>query len=125
MGGMPPKQPDLTDEEMICLSNELSVLSQILQPARLKNEELVVEVAKFLAIFPFGLRNDNSLMQAKIDGWCDDLEMYPLYAIKRALGYWRRNSMKEPSLSEVLADVKLFMGRNVLARKRILEKMRL
>ncbi|WHO71697.1 hypothetical protein [Rhizobium sp. BT03] len=92
------------------------MLEQILQPAREKGAELAVEVAKFLALFPFGLRHDPRLMQAKVNGWCEDLEGYPLYAIKRALGWWRRNSDKEPSFAQVLADVKLFMGDNVLRR---------
>lgn len=38
----------------------------ILQPARERRAELAVDVAKFLARFPFGLRPDASLMQAKV-----------------------------------------------------------
>jgi hypothetical protein len=96
------------------------VLDQILQPARERGAELAVEVAKFLSRFPFGLRHDTSLMQAKVDGWCEDLEGYPMYAIKRALGWWRRNGEKEPSFAQVLTDVKLFTGDNVLSRRQTL-----
>lgn len=122
VGGKAPARPRLSAEEMTCLSSELAVLDQILQPSHMKGVELATEVAKFLARFPFGLRHDASHMQAKVDGWCEDLEAYPLYAVKRALGYWRRNSDKEPSFAEVLADVKLFTGKNVLTRRRLLQQ---
>lgn len=85
--------------------------------------ELVTEVAKFLGRFPFGLSHDESAKQLKLDSWCEDLEMYPLYAVKRALGYWRRNSEKEPAFSQVVEDVRLFTGERVLERKRLLERM--
>jgi hypothetical protein len=79
----------------------------------------VIEVSKFLARFPFGLSHDESAKQLKLDSWCEDLETYPLYAVKRALGYWRR----KPTFSEVVADVKLFTGDKVLERKRLLERL--
>lgn len=123
VGGNPPKVPTLTAEEASSLASELAVLNLILQPAQAKGGELVAEVASFLAIWPFGLRHDGSLMQAKVDQWCTELERYPLYAIRRALGWWRRNGTKEPSLSEVLSDVRLFVGSGVMERQRMLEAM--
>jgi len=119
----PPEKPQLTPEQRSQVSFELAVLEQILAPSHTKGAELALEVYKFLARFPFGLSHDESAKQLKLDSWCEDLETYPLYAVKRALGYWRRNSEKEPTFSEVVADVKLFTGDKVLERKRLLERL--
>lgn len=123
VGGNPPGKPLLTEGERQKLNFEMAILEQILTPSHNKTAELAIEVSSFLSMFSFGLSHDESAKQLKLDGWCTELEHYPLYAIKRALGWWRRNGKKEPSFAEVLDDVKLFIGTNVLARKKLLEKL--
>lgn len=116
--------PKLKPETRTCLGSEMAVLDLIMQPAYVKSgHELSTEVASFLAMFPFGLRNDESLMAAKVNGWCSELEQYPMYAVKRALNWWKRYGKKEPSFAEVLADVKLYCGKNVYTRRAILKNL--
>jgi len=116
--------PILKAETRTLVSNELAVLDLVLQPAKLKHgPELVKEVTTFLAMFPFGTRFDALHTQAKIDGWCSGLEDMPMYAIKRALDWWKKYGKREPSFAEVLEDVKLYCGRNVLTRRKLLQEM--
>lgn len=123
VGGKAPAAPQLTVEEMTTCRSELAIVDLVTRPAHTKGAELMGDVAKFLSIWPFGLRHDASLMQAKVSEWCTELEGFPLYAIRRALDWWKRHGKEEPSLSSVLDDVKLFVGDGVLERKRLLERL--
>ena len=120
-GEKPPKAPTLSLEQQTICRFELAVLDQILSPAFHKGEELVVEVSTFFSMMPFQ-KGDESEKRLKINGWCTQLEHYPLYAIKRALGWRLKFGKKEPSFAEVLEDVKLFTGDRVLSRRRMLEQ---
>lgn len=122
VGGVTPRPPEMTEQERRTTTFEMEILEQILSPAFNKGEELVVEVSTFFAMMPYQ-KGDESEKRLKINGWCDSLEHYPLYAIKRALTWWLRFGKKEPSFSELLDDVKLFTGDNVLKRKRLLMSM--
>jgi hypothetical protein len=120
--GMKVHYPKLKPETRATICFELSILSLIMQPASVaRGGELTKEVSSFLAMFPFGLRTDATQMALKVDGWCSELERYPLYAIKLALNYWKQRSEKEPSFAEVLADVKYFCGSKVWQRRQLLQ----
>lgn len=123
VGGVPPKMPKITDSERQEVQRELAVLEVIMQPSHTKGAQLATEVTQFFTVFPFGTRTDPAFMQAKVDAWCTELETYPLYAVRRALSWWRRNGTKEPTLSEILEDVRLFVGDRVISRKRLLQKL--
>jgi hypothetical protein len=114
-----PPKPALTPAEVMTIRFELAVLDQILLPSSSRGDELVFEVSSFFAVMPFQ-KGDESEKKLKINAWCTELERHPLYAVKRALGWWRRNGKKEPSFAEVLEDVRLFTGHNVLSRQRLL-----
>lgn len=116
-------KPQLTEAEMETCRFEIAMLELITQPAFHKGHELTAEIGLFLSIWPFGIRHDAGLMGAKVNEWAADLERFPLYAIRRSFGYWKRTSKREPSFSEVLSDVRLFTGSDVLLRKRLLEQV--
>lgn len=122
--GMKVQYPVLKPETRTAILSEMAVLDVILQPAHVeRGAELTVEVTSFLAMYPFGLRNDPGLMQAKVSGWVSELENYPMYAVKKALHWWKRYGEKEPSFAEVLADVKLFCGNEVMQRRELLQNV--
>jgi hypothetical protein len=58
----------------------------------------------------------------QFSAWADDLEGYPLYAIRKAARWAWRGDNKLPSLAGFIADVKLEIGANVLSRKKLLER---
>jgi hypothetical protein len=122
--GMKVYYPTLKSETRAAITAEMQVLDLVMQPSGVaRSTELMKEVAGFLAMFPFGLRTDATQMMLKVDGWCSELERYPLYAIKRALGWWKRHGEKEPSFAEVLDDVKLFCGNGVWERRQLLKNL--
>jgi len=122
VGGNPPTPPRLTQDERTTCLFELAVLDQILAPSHTKGDELVVELSTFFSMMPFQ-KGDESEKRLKINGWCTQLEHYPLYAVKRALGWWLKFGKKEPLFAQVLEDVKLFVGDGVYGRKRMLERL--
>lgn len=116
-------KPTLTETERETCRFEVAMVKLITQPAYTRPQELTHEVGKFLAVWPFGLRHDPALMAAKVNEWCSDLEHFPMYAVKRALNWWRRNSEREPSISQVLEDCRLFTGDKVLKSLKMMESL--
>lgn len=113
-------KPALSDIQ--AAEKELAVLEQILTPSKARGDQLVKEIVGLLSIYPFGLRHDQGMNQLRIEEWCDALEGYPLYAIKRAKKWNVCGSKKEPSLAEFLDDVKLATGRDVVSRRKRLQE---
>lgn len=65
---------------------------------------------------------DQGKINAMVEVWADELEEYPLYAIRKAYKWAIRGEGKLPSLASFIRDVKLAIGSNVLARKKLLER---
>lgn len=55
--------------------------------------------------------------------WAEELEDFPLYAIRKAYKWAVRGRDKLPSLASFIGDVRLAIGTNVLTRKRLLDNL--
>jgi hypothetical protein len=116
--------PTLKPETRQAIERELAVLDLILTPAYLRNgQELLKEVAIFLAAQPFGLKHSDTEKAAKIDAYATQLERFPIYAVKRTFDWWLRHGKKEPTLSQLCDDALIFMGKNVNGRRKMLAQM--
>lgn len=120
--GAPASKPEMTPELMEIVSSRVKSLTELLVPARLRGAELEMEVAKLFAVFNV-FTGDEGKTKLQVSAWADDLEGYPLYAVRKAARWARRGESKMPSLSDFIRDVKLAVGDKVLSRKRMLEQM--
>jgi hypothetical protein len=120
VGGHPPALPSLTAEERDLLSHQVKSLSEILRPARDRGPELEIEVAKLFAAFNV-YTGDEGKLKAQVLVWCEELEEFPLFAIRKAAKWSVRGCQKLPSLAAFIADVRLAIGSGVLERARLLE----
>lgn len=118
--GAPASKPEKTPELIAEITNNLKSLSELLKPARERGGELEMEIAKLFAVFNV-FTGDEGKTKLQVSAWADDLENYPLFAIRKAAKWARQSEKKMPSLSEFLSDVRLAMGSNVLARKKLLQ----
>jgi hypothetical protein len=121
-GGQPPAPPTLTAEERHQLSQQVKPLSEILQPARERGPELEFEVGKLFAGFNV-YTGDEAKLKLQIAAWCEELEEFPLFAIRRACRWSVRGCQKLPSLAAFIADVRLAIGPGVLERRRLLGRL--
>ncbi len=53
---------------------------------------------------------DEGKLKAQVLVWCEELEEFPLYAIRRAAKWAVRGSMRLPALAAFIADVRLPAG---------------
>lgn len=116
--------PSLTSSEIADVKHEMLMLNEITKPIYAKGQggELTDIIMTMLAAFPFGLRHDESHAKAKIMAFCDECEVYPMYAVKIA-AKWAIRSGKEPTLGGFINDIKLAIGDDVLRRQKILLKL--
>jgi hypothetical protein len=96
-------------------------LSELLVPARERGADLEMEIAKLFASFNV-FTGDEGKTRLQVQVWADDLEEFPLYAIRKAAKWARRGEKKMPDLASFIKDVKLAVGTGVLERKRLLEQ---
>lgn len=121
VGFQPPARPTLTAEERQQAREELQTLSLLLGPAH-SDPTLATEVFKLFAAFNT-FTGDDLKLHAQVEVWADNLEDFPMYAIKRAIKWAIRGEKKLPPLSDFIRDVKLAVGDKVLSRKRMLEQL--
>lgn len=121
VGGKPPKGPERTPELMQAVSLSVKSLSELLAPARTRGPELEAQILKMFAAFNL-YTGDQGKLNAMVEVWADELEEYPTYAIRKAYKWAIRGGDKLPSLASFIGDVKLAIGSNVLARKRMLQQ---
>lgn len=104
------------------LSSRVRHLSEILQPARERGPELEVTIGKL-----FGAMNvytgDEGKLKAQVASWCEELQDFPLFAIRKAARWSVRGSERLPSLSAFIADVRLAMGKDVAKRAETLRQL--
>ena len=84
-------------------------LSEILRPARERSVELEFEVGKLFAAFNVWA-GDEAKLKLQIAVWCEELEEFPLYAIRKATRWSVRGCQKLPTLAAFVADVRLAIG---------------
>jgi hypothetical protein len=121
-GGHPPAKPQLTAEERSSLCQSVKSLSEILQPARERGPELEFEIGKLFAGFNV-YTGDEAKLKLQIASWCEELEEFPLYAIRKACRWSVRGCQKLPPLAAFIADVRLAIGPGVLERRRLLQRV--
>lgn len=96
-------------------------LSDLLEPARNRGPELEAQILKMFAAFNL-YTGDQGKLNAMVEVWADELEEFPMYAIRKAYKWAIRGGNKLPSLAAFIADVRLAIGTNVLARRRLLQQ---
>lgn len=122
VGGKPPAKPELTPEESSTVRDAVLSLSDILRPARDRGPELDALIAKMFAAFNI-YTGDQGKINAMVEVWADELEEFPMYAIRKAYKWAIRGGDKLPSLAAFIADVRLAIGDRVLTRKRLLQQL--
>ena len=118
-GQKPPAVPNLTAEERSVVCQSVKSLSEILQPARERGPELELVIGKLFGGFNV-YSGDEAKLKAQVMVWCEELEEFPLYAIRKAYKWAVRSEIKLPTLAGFIRDVKLAIGSDVLSRRKLL-----
>lgn len=87
----------------------------------MRRGELAETLGKLFAGFNL-FTGDAEKVSAQIEVWGEELEQYPMYAIRKAYKWAIRGSNKLPTLASFIKDVQLAIGSNVLTRKRMLQQ---
>lgn len=121
VGGRPPAAPERTPELESLVRQSVNSLSKLVQPASTRGAELDAEVAKLFAAFNI-FTGDQGKLNLQMQEWCDELEEFPLYAIRQAFRWAKRGCDRLPSIRSVIEDTRLAVGTNVLSRKQLLTR---
>ena len=112
-------EPEWTSELVAAVSLSVKFLSKLLAPAANRRPKLVVEIGKLFAGFNIFAR-DAGRMAAQVEVWLEELEEFPLHAIRKARKCAKRARLKLPP-SSFISDVRLAVGGNVLQRRNAME----
>lgn len=121
-GKHPPAPPVLSPTECATVRETLLSLSEVLAPARNRGGELELTIGKMFAGYNL-FTGDEAKLKAQIMVWAEELEGYPLYAIKKAYKWALRGDDKLPSLAQFIRDVKVAIGTETLARHKLLKQL--
>lgn len=116
------KMPALAPVERETVTMALKSLSELLAPSRNRGTELEQVVTKLFAAFNV-YTGDQAKLRAQVLVWAEELEEFPLYAIRKAYKYAVRTGDKLPVLSAFISEVRYAIGANVIVRKRWLERL--
>jgi hypothetical protein len=121
--GMPniPK-PQLTAQEYTQTQTALKSLSDIFAPAHTRGTELEQLLVKMFMAFNV-YTGDEMKIKAQMLVWAEELEMFPMFAIRRAYKWAVRGEGKLPALSAFIKDVRLAMNSDVVARRRLMQQL--
>lgn len=122
VGGQPPAKPNLSQQDRETVKATLQSLTEILAPAHTRGSELDVLIGKMFAAFNV-YTGDEGKLRAQVMVWAEELEGFPLYAIRKAYKWAIRSETKLPTLAAFICDVRLAIGAGVLERKRLLERL--
>lgn len=114
------EKPEKTPEMVEYISQTVKLLSEITAPAKQRPDELAIVLGKMFAGFNLFM-GDAGKIAAQVEVWGEELQEFPLYAIRKAYRWAVRGENKLPTLAAFIVDVKLSVGSNVLARKKFLE----
>lgn len=114
--------PTLTPEQRQQVQANLAALNRLLTPARELGPKLEMLLIQLFSAFNI-YTGDESKLKAQLSVWADELEGFPMWAIKVAYKWTIRSDRKLPSLAEFLHTTKFVMGNNTLERKRMIENM--
>lgn len=120
---VPVTKPILTPELSASLKQSLWTLRQTTAPCRDSMPQLIDLIQTLLTGFKwrtFG-GEENVTMNLKV--WCEAVSDFPMYAVEKAVRWNLMGSKKEPSIAELVADVRLAAGHRVLERRKALEDL--
>lgn len=106
---------------MLTVSQTVKSLSEVLTPASQRGPELEAQILKMFAAFNL-YTGDQGKLNAMVEVWADELDEFPMYAIRKAYKWAIRGGNKLPSLAAFIADVRLAIGTNVLTRRWLLQQ---
>lgn len=114
--------PSLTPEQRQQVQANLGAVSRLLTPASESGPKLEVLLAQLFAVFNI-YTGDEAKLKAQLSVWADELETYPMWAIRMAYQWTIRSDKKLPPLAEFLHTVRFIVGDKTAERKRMLENM--
>lgn len=121
VGGQAPKAPEKTPELVSEVMAAVKSLGEIMRPARERGPELEAEILKMFAAFNV-YSGDQGKLSAMTQVWADELEEFPMFAIRKAYKYSVRTGEKLPSLAAFIQEVRHAMGSHVAQRRKLLVK---
>ncbi|WAP69067.1 hypothetical protein [Jiella pelagia] len=65
---------------------------------------------------------DQGKLNAQVGVWADELEEFPLYAIRKASRWAIRSQEKLPTLAKFISSVRVAAGDSVYDRKQLLQR---
>jgi hypothetical protein len=89
-------------------------LTELLQPARERGTELEAEIMKLFTAFNV-YTGDQTKLTGQIFVWAEELEEFPLYAIRKAYKSAVRAYEKLPPMASFVRDVRAAIGHGVLS----------
>lgn len=98
----------------------VSSLSEILAPARTRGPELEAEILKLFAAFNL-YTGDQGKLNTQLQVWAEELEEFPMFAIRKAYRLAVRGGERMPSLAAFISDVREAIGPGVIQRRKHLE----
>lgn len=105
--------PELTPDEFDVVRDIYNNLRKVYASVKemRKQPELTSLVMRLLSASPFGTRSDEMTQSMRVDVWVEQLEKYPMWAIKKAYDWqFEDSSGKEVILAQFIQDVKLACG---------------
>jgi hypothetical protein len=63
---------------------------------------------------------DEARVRGQVAVWTEELQEFPLYAIRKAYRWAVRSEQRLPALARFISDVKLAIGDKVLERKKLM-----
>lgn len=66
---------------------------------------------------------DEGKVKAQVAVWCEELQEFPLYAIRQAAKWAVRSEHRLPSIASFIGDVRLAVGGAVLQRRLMLDRL--
>ena len=115
------RKPEKAPEMVACIFQTVRLLSDITAPAKHRPGELAELLGKMFAAFNM-FTGDAAKTAAQVEVWGEELEEFPMYAIRKAYKWAVRSEKKVPSLAAFIVDVRLATGTNVLSRKHLLQE---
>ncbi len=121
--GMPNiEKPQLTQQEYLQTQTALKSLSEIFAPAHTRGTELEQLLAKMFMAFNV-YTGDEMKIRSQMLVWAEELESFPMFAIRKAYKWAVRGEGKLPSLAAFIKDVRLAMNLDVMARRRLMQQL--
>lgn len=119
----PIPAPTLSEAERTQLTQCLWMLGKAMTPASTQPEALVEAIRIAMAELRYRSKSSEEQHALDIKIWANACRDFPLWAVQRAADWWSKGARDGDDLGHFLSDVRLSIGTDVLARKRLLEQL--